>query len=75
MRCTIAYMRCHFGPIQPVFSVLAQNCTLKLPVVVIDEPSIFLEEEDSSKLESNRKPGLNGGFVTAKVSTSRSLTS
>jgi hypothetical protein len=73
MRYTIACKRCHFRAHTTTLFSLGSELHAHAAGGCDDEPSIVPEEEDSSKLECNRKSGLDSGFVTTEGSTSRSL--
>ena len=75
MRYTIACNRCHFRAHTTTLFSLGSELHAHAAEGCDYEPWIVAEEEDSSKLESNRKSGLDSGFVPTKVSISRSLTS
>lgn len=75
MRYTIACKRCHFRAHTTSLFSLGSELHAHETGGCDDQPSIVAEEEDSSKLESNRNSALDSVFVTTKASISRSLTS
>ena len=75
MRYTIRCKRCHFNAYTTSLVDLGSQLHAHAGGGCDDEPSIVPEEEHSSKLESKRDPALGSGFVTTKLSMSRSLTS